>query len=582
MATFVFSVPSSIDEINPRSWDTFAPYFKDLQERPLSSGNLRQWLTDWSDLTRLFNEAASMIYIEKSLDTADQEKEQAFLDLINDVYPQAQVAIQALKERLLAIDADSEALHDMTLMLRNMQNDADLFEEKNIPLFTEAAKLGNEYNKITGGLSATWEGEEKNLSQLAFYLNSKDRNVRQAAWQIISDLWLSQREALNKIYTDLLRLRQQIAHNAGLSDFRAYAFRQNGRFDYTPEDCLTFHDAIEAAVVPALKRILKRKRQRLGYDVIRPWDWIPERGLLVDDLDGDPLRPYEGQESLVQHTLSIFSQLDPQLSHYFATMAEDGLLDLDTRVGKALGGYCSELPLRKRPFIFMNGVGSHDDVQTMLHEAGHAFHVFETANLPLIWQTEPPMEFCEVASMSMELLAAPFLTSQHGGFYTSPQAARARIEHLEGIIAFLPYMAVVDAFQHWVYTHPQDAADPAQCDAAWDRLWQRFIPDSEWTGHEAVRQTGWHRKPHIFDAPFYYIEYGMAQVGALQVWRNSLTDSQKALENYRQALALGGTQTLPELFTAAGAEFRFNTAMLTELVVLIEQTIAELEKQLLN
>jgi oligoendopeptidase F len=523
-----------------------------------------------------------VIYIEKSLDTTDQEKEQAFLDLINDVYPQAQVATQLLKERLLTFDPHSEALHDMTLVLRNMQNEVDLFREENIPLFIQASKLENEYDKITGGLQAIWEGEEKNLSQLAFFLNDKDRAVRQQAWQTIADLWLSQREPLNVLYGELLGLRQQMAKNAGLPDYRAYAFREKGRFDYTPEDCLTFHEAIETAVVPALRRILARKRNRLGYDHLRPWDWVPEKGALVDDSVGEPLRPYQGQEDLIQHTLNIFSQLDPQLSSYFATMAEDGLLDLDTRTGKALGGYCSSLSLRNRPFIFMNGVGSHDDVQTMLHEAGHAFHVFETASLPLIWQTDPPMEFCEVASMSMELLAAPYLSNQHGGFYTSPQAARARIEHLEGIIAFLPYMAVVDAFQHWVYTRPQDAADPNQCDAVWEKLWQRFIPDVDWTGHEEVRKTGWHRKPHIFTSPFYYIEYGMAQIGALQVWRNSLTDHTKALTAYREALSLGGTKTLPELFASAGAEFRFDSALLTELVTLIEETTAALEKSVLS
>lgn len=577
-----FALPRSIETINPRTWETFAPFFAELQERPLQPENLRQWLTDWSDLTRLLNEASAMIYIEKSLDTADEEKEQAFLDLINEVYPPAQVAAQALKERLLAFDPNCDALHDMMLVLRNMQNEADLFRQENIPLFTQTSKLENEYDKITGGLTAPWDGEEKNLSQLAFFLNDKDRKVRQHAWQTMADLWLSQREALNGVYGELLGLRQQVAQNVSLPDYRAYAFREMGRFDYTPEDCLTFHEAIETAVVPALRRILKRKQQRLGYDQLRPWDWIPENGALVDDLVGDPLRPYEGQGSLIQHTLNIFSQLDPQLSHYFAMMADDDLLDLDTRTGKALGGYCSELPLRKRPFIFMNGVGSHDDVQTMLHEAGHAFHVFETANLPLIWQTDPPMEFCEVASMSMELLAAPYLTQQHGGFYTSPQAARARIEHFEGIIAFLPYMAVVDAFQHWVYTHPKDAADTNRCDAVWEQLWRRFIPDIDWAGHEESRKTGWHRKPHIFTAPFYYIEYGMAQIGALQVWRNSLKDRSKALIAYRQALSLGGTKTLPDLFVSAGAEFRFDTALLIELVALIEETLAELEKNTLN
>ena len=577
-----FTLPRSVDAINPRTWATFAPFFKELEERPLTKENLRQWLTDWSDLTSLLFEAASLIYIEKSLDTADIEKEQAFLDLINDVYPQAQVAGQALKERLLAVDPKSNALRDMALVLRNMQNEADLFREENIPLMTQAAKLENDYDKITGGLKTSWDGEEKNLSQLSYYLNDKDRTVRQRAWQAMADLWLGQRETLNGIYGELLTLRQQIAENAGLPDYRAYAFREKGRFDYTAEDCLTFHEAIETAVVPALRRILDRKKKRLRYEQLHPWDWIPENGALVDDSVGDPLRPYQGQERLIQHTLNIFNQLDPQLSRYFATMAEDGLLDLDTRAGKALGGYCSSLPLRKRPFIFMNGVGSHDDVQTMLHEAGHAFHVFETAQLPLIWQTEPPMEFCEVASMSMELLAAPYLTNQTGGFYTLPQAARARIEHLEGIIAFLPYMAVVDAFQHWVYTHPRTAADASQCDTVWEQIWNRFIPDIDWTGQEESRKTGWHRKPHIFTEPFYYIEYGMAQIGALQVWRNSLHDHTQALGAYRKALSYGGTQTLPQLFTAAGAEFRFDAAMLTELVALIEDTTAELEKSFLS
>src|SRR5690606_12077197 len=274
----------------------------------------------------------------------------------------------------------------------------------------------------------------------------------------------------------------------------------------------------EAVVVPAAERIYASKRAKLGLDRLRPWD-------VAVDASGKPqLRPYRQQDELVQGSLNIFQHVDPALARHCATVAEVNLLAPDTRSGKALGGYCATLTWRKRPFIFMNGVGIHDDVQTMLHEAGHAFHVFESSRLPLVWQANAPMEFCEVASMSMELLAAPYLTEDRGGFYTASEAARARIEHLEGIITFLPYMAVVDAFQHWVYTHSEQALDPANCDAAWDKLWQRFIPEVDWSGYEDGRKTGWHRKPHIFGSPFYYIEYGMAQIGALQVWRNSLTD----------------------------------------------------------
>lgn len=399
----------------------------------------------------------------------------------------------------------------------------------------------------------------------------KDRQVRERAWNMTMDLWLSQREMLNKLYADMLELRQQVAENADVPDYRAYVFREYGRFDYTPDDCLIFHQAIETAVVPAALRIYEKKRTRLGLSQLRPWD------ILVDTNDQPSLKPYQGQDQLIQGALNILNQVDVALGRYFAVMAEENLLDLQTRPGKALGGYCATLPKQKRPFIFMNGVGLHDDVQTLLHEAGHAFHVFETANIPLIWQTDAPMEFCEVASMSMELLAAPYLTRDFGGFYTPVEAARARIEHLEGIITFLPYMAVVDAFQHWVYTHPREAASSDNCDNAWNNLWVRFMPGVDWTGYENVQMSGWHRKLHIFGVPFYYVEYGMAQVGALQVWRNARQDQAQAVAAYRQALALGSTKTLPELFAAAGAEFRFDTAMLTDLVNLIETTVEELE-----
>jgi oligoendopeptidase F len=388
------------------------------------------------------------------------------------------------------------------------------------------------------------------------------------------DLWLASRQLLDKLYSDMLALRRQVAANANLPDFRAYVFRDFARFDYTPEDCLAFHDAIEAVVVPAAQRIYQKKRVRLGLDALRPWD---EQ---VDTSDAPPLKPYQGQDELIQGSLNILNTVDPALGNHFAVLAEEDLLDLETRQGKALGGFCAPLALRERPFIFMNGVGIHRNVQTLLHEAGHAFHTFEKVTLPLIWQKSVPMEFNEVASMAMELLAAPFMTKQYGGFYTPSEAARARIEHLEGIITFLPYMAVVDGFQHWVYTNVEATMDAANCDAAWDALWTRFMPGISWDGFEDARVTGWHRKLHIFEVPFYYIEYGMAQVGALQVWRNSLKDQAGTVDAYRRALSLGGTKTLPELYEAAGAQFRFDNPLMTELVSLVEETIEELESTL--
>ncbi len=562
-------LPESIDGLDATRWETFAPYYDALLAQPLEPEMVGSWLADWSHLSRVVREAITWINIEKSQDTTDAAREQAFLSVVNDIYPQAMRAEQALKERLLQVEIDDP---QMLVPLRNLRNEVELFREANIPLITRLQKLSNNYDKIAGGLKTTWDdGEEVNLSQLDALLVQPERAYRERAWRAMMALWLSQREQLNQIYTDALALRAEVAQNAGLPDYRAYAFRDRGRFDYSPEDCFTFHNAIAEVLVPAARRVLLRRCERLGLDILRPWDLRVEPGAT------EPLQPYRTPAELTAGVQSIFDQVDPVLGSAFRTMVEEGLLDLETRPGKQLGGYCSTLPLRRRPFIFMNGAGTHDDVQTMLHEAGHAFHAFAKLELPLIWEAATPMEFNEVASMSMELLAAPYLTRDRGGFYSQSEAARARIEHLEGILLFLPYMAVVDAFQHWVYTHVAEASEPANLDRAWDELWQRFMPVADWSGFEDARETGWHRKLHIFTDPFYYVEYGIAQVGALQIWRNSLADPRAALAAYRQALAAGGTRTLPELFELAGIDFRFDAALLGELVALVEQTIADLE-----
>jgi oligoendopeptidase F len=567
------SIPNLPFPIDVTRWEEFQTRYDQLLARPLDESALRGWLAEWSQLNRVIDEAGTLAYIGTSLDTADEAKEKVFLHYIENIEPNYRVTEQKLKERLLAtVDGEDALGEDMVVPLRKMRNQADLFRAENVPLFTELAKLGQEYDKITGGLKTDWDGEEKNLNQLDTLLYSPDRAVRERAWRAIMGLWQSKRGELNDIYRRMLELRRQAAANAGLPDYRAYAFRAYNRFDYTPEDCLRFADAIENVVVPAAERIYERQRVRLGLDRLRPWD-------VEVDASGEPaLKPYQGQDELIQGSLNIFERVDPGLARHFAVMAEEGLLDLDTRAGKALGGYCSTLAWRERPFIFMNGDGKHDDVQTMLHEAGHAFHAFESFALPFAWQMEPPMEFCEVASMGMELLAAPYLPREAGGFYTPAEAARARIEHLSGIIKFLPYMAVVDGFQHWVYTHPEEALDADRCDEAWAALWQRFMRGIDWGGFEAERESGWHRKLHIFQVPFYYVEYGMAQVGALQVWRNALRDQRQAVATYREALKLGGTESLPALFAAAGAEFRFDEQMLTELVALVEETLEKLEQ----
>lgn len=563
------NIPTSLNDLAYDKWSSFAPFYTELETTELTPATQDTWLYNWSQINKLLYEAIDFAYVKKAADTSDAEAEGCFMQIMEEVLPAFERSNQRLKQRLLQLSIDDP---DMDVPLRNLRGEASLFREENVSLQTAVHKLSNEYDKITGGLSAEIDGETLNVSGLSARLYDKNREKRQQAWQAQLEIWLAVRPELNRIYSEMLSLRCQIANNADLPDYREYAFQEKARFDYTPEDCFVFHEAIETAVVPAAQRIYAKKQARLGLDALKPWD------MLVDTSDAPTLSPYQTSGELTAISNAMFEQVSPQLGSYFKTMADEGLLDLQTRPNKSLGAFCAMFPMQERPFIFMNGTGLHDDVQTLLHEAGHAFHAFSCVKQPLVWQTEAPMEFCEVASMAMELLAAPYLSQEKGGFYTPEEMARARIEHLEGIITFLPYMAVVDAFQHWVYTHPKQAVEPAQCDAQWGALWDRFMKGVDWSDFPEEKVTGWHRKGHIFSSPFYYIEYGMAQVGALQIWRNSLQDPQGALVAYQNGLAHGGTKTLPDLFTIAGAEFRFDTNMLTELVSLVENTVSDLEK----
>ena len=381
---------------------------------------------------------------------------------------------------------------------------------------------------------------------------------------------LADRAAINQLWKKMLALRVKIAANAGLPDFRAYTWQRLLRFDYTPDDCAKFHDAIEQVVVPAASRLYEHRRKMLGLDTLRPWD------LEVDPLTRPPLKPYQTVEELERKTGWVFEQVDPVLGGYFKTMVSEGLLDLENRKNKAPGAYSNEYNVIHRPFIFHNAVGIHMDVQTLFHEGGHAFHSFEYAKLPYLRQKAVPNEFAEVASMAMELLATPYLDGKNG-FYSVSDAARARIEHLESLITFWPYMAVVDGFQHWVYENPQKAVKPAACDIAWAKLWKRFMPGVDWSGLEQELITGWQRKEHIHQVPFYYIEYGLAQLGAVQIWRNSLTDQAAAVASYRHALSLGYTVSLPELFRVAGARLVFDSDALSQAVDFMEGTIEKLQ-----
>jgi len=563
------TLPTDYQTFLTWTWADFAPYYADLHARPLKAENVAAWLSDWTRVGKTVAEMYARLHLASTLNTADAEAERRYLTFLSDVQPKVEEAEQQLKQKLLDSGLQPSGFE---MPLRNLRAEADLFREANLPLILQGRKLGQQYNKIVGAQSVQWQGQELTLQQLRPIGLSADRSIREQVWRVSSERWLADRGAINDLWRQAVPLRQQIAHNADHTDFRSYAWRDRQRFDYTPENCLEFHAAIEAVVVPAATRIYDRARQRLGVEVIRPWDLDLDRNPI--SLDAQP--PFKDEAELMAKTAAVFAQVDPQLGDYYARMQREGLLDLANRKGKAPGAFCTEFPIAERPFIFMNAVGLRDDVRTMLHESGHAFHVFETNHLPYIQQQNITMEIAEVASMAMELLASPYLSDRSGGFYRGPDYAQDRSQHLERIILFWPYMAMVDAFQHWVYTHDA-GSDPAACDAQWIELAQRFMPGVDWTGLDDALMTGWHRKQHIHRTPFYYVEYGLAQLGAVQVWRNALKDQAAALAAYRRALALGATRPLPELYAAANVKFAFDADTLREAVDLIESHINQLE-----
>jgi oligoendopeptidase F len=553
--------------IDPHDWATVQPVYDELERESLKADGVPAWLEGWSDLEKQLAEARTRAYRAMTENTADEDAERAYLHLVEDIGPRVRVAAQALKTKLLGV-TDFQPGPEHAGMLERLRAEASIYRVENVPILTELTVLEASYDKIVGAMSVKIDGQERTLEAASSGLLEPDRARREVAWNAIHARWLEDRARLDALFLKMLGLRRKLAQNAGLPDFRAYMWQVYARFDYTPEDCLRFHEAIRQTVVPLTTKLTSDDRATLGYDTLRPWD--SDSRFPLDPQGRAPLKPFSSAQELIEGGQRIFAAVDPELGAQFNLMRK-GFLDLDARAGKAPGGYCEYFPMTRMPYIFMNAVGTHDDVNTLLHEGGHAFHAFAfSQSQPLYWNHWSPMEFAEVGSMAMELLAHPYLERGRGGFYTSDDARRARTEHLQGIVRFLPYMAVVDAFQHWLYADSPENVTTQDLDAKWDELWDAFSPGVDWTGFDQVKRTRWHRQGHIFTSPFYYVEYGMAQLGALQIWRNALQDQPQALEAYKRALALGYTQSVPELFTAAGARFAFDPEMIGELVALVE------------
>ena len=548
------------------TWDDLAPRYAALAVTPPDRGTLTAWLGRWSALEEALGEAMALATIAHTTDTENAAKEAAFLRFTSEISPKLEEQHVRLGRQLTAVDGHPP---ELATTIRRFRNTAALFRAENVPLEAEAARLKAQYNRLTGGMTARWQGEDLPLPRLAPFLLSHDRAVRERAFRLQAAPYIAARDQLADVFDRLYAVRVAMARNAGFASYRDYVHQAKHRFDYTPSHCERFHDGVERAVMPAVARMRARRRTMMGLPALRPWD------LGVDPEGRPPLHPFDDVSMLVAGARRIFDRLDPTLGRYFAVMADEGLLDLDSRRGKRPGGYCTSLPHRGRPFIFMNAAGVHGDVETLMHESGHAFHTFEARHLPYTFQRHPGMEMAETASMSMELLTAPYLAKTSGGYYSDADAGRARREHLEGILELLPHVAAIDAFQHWLYTsgegHDRDARDDA-----WVRIQGRFGVGIEWEGVEQERRARWLRQLHVFLYPFYYIEYGLAQLAALQVWRNALTDRASALASYREALALGATRPLPELLAAAGASLVFDPAPMAALVTLVEVQIAEL------
>lgn len=566
MTTTAF--PQTTEALTAWQWDDIQPHLQALQEQQLTAENVEAWLADWTAVHDHISELHSRLYVATTLDTADEVAEQRYHAFLDDILPKATAADNDLTRKFLDSGLEVE---EFEIPRRNMATQVALFREENLPLLTEEQKLASVYNRLSGTITVEWEGEEKTLPQMALYLKSPDRETREKAWRLEMEGWLAQRDAINENWGKLMEIRRQQAQNAGFDDYRSYCWQRLLRFDYTPDDCKEFHAAIEEVVVPVVKQRREKRRHQMSLESLRPWD-------LDSDTQGrKPLHPFETVDELESRVETMFGQVDPELQAYFTRMRNENLLDLDSRKGKRTGGYCTSFDVTQQPFIFMNAAGTHLNVRTLLHEAGHSFHVFETTDIPYFQQQRVPMEFAEVASQAMELLASRYLGQEYGGFYDDGEAARARIEHLEMILGFWPYMAVVDAFQHWVYENHAAASDPAACDAQWGELWERFMPGVDWSELEEERVTGWHRKGHIHRRPFYYVEYGLAWLGAVQIWKNATENQPAALQAYRNALSLGGRVGLPELYAAAGGRFAFDHNTLAEAVGLIQATLDELE-----
>ena len=547
------------------SWETISPYFIRLSERKIDNkADLEQWLSDMSELEAFISEDACWRQVRMTCDTTSKELEEAFNFFFMEIQPKIQPYADLLNRKLVDCPFTQE-LDQVKYFtyLRSVKKSIDLFREENIPIQAEMSVLQQQYGSVAGKMTIEQDGKEFTLQQAAKFLESEDRSIRETVYRKIAKRRLNDKETLNELFSNLIAKRDQVSRNAGFSNYRDYKFAEMGRFDYTPASCFQFHEAVRLHVMPLVDDINRHQQEKLGIDTLRPWDTEAEPAGIA------PLRPFTDGKDLLNKTISCLNKLDPFFGECLQKMQELNHLDLDSRMGKAPGGYNMPLAESGAPFIFMNAASQMSDLTTMVHEAGHAIHSFLAHPLELTSFKEYPTEMAEVASMSMELF-----TMDHWDVFFDNEAEmkRAKRHQLERVITIFPWIATIDKFQHWIYENPGHTLDERK--ENWLAILNEFSSSViNFEGLENFRGYNWQKQLHLFEVPFYYIEYGIAQLGAIGMWKQYRENPQAALENYKYALSLGGTKTLPELYKAAGIPFDFSPATINDLMIFVKKEL---------
>ena len=559
------------EDFDASSWENIEPYVDDLIQRNLScSSCLEKLISDSSNLAEHISETGALLYIGMTCDTENETKKNDFLNFVENIRPKLSKFSDKLNRRIAEHPSVGDLPDRYDLMIRGIKSDIDIFREENIPLGVEQTKLVTKAQGITGGMTVEFEGEERTFPEMKAFLESNNRSVREKAWKSMVSRWMNDSEELSEIFDELIKIRHEIAKNAGFDSYTNYMFKAMHRFDYTVEDCLTFHNSIEKVCMPIVREINEKRRTSFNLEILSPWD-VNEKSGSGPDIEGkNPLRPFDNVGEMVQKLSELFHRMSRDLGNKFDKLVEMDTLDLETRKGKAPGGYQYYLEKSRVPFIFMNAAGLQGDLETMIHESGHAFHSLYCGHLDLIDERNYPIEFAEVASMSMELLTQ----DEWQIFYDNDdEVNRAILSHLEGVVFLLPWIATIDAFQHWIYANPDHTREERT--EYWLSLRDRFGSKMDWKDNEDFRELSWQQQGHLFGVPFYYIEYGIAQLGALQLWQTHRKSPEKALKDYENAMKLGNTKILPELFAAAELKLGFDEKHVDSLINEVKTAMAE-------